>query len=114
MAKTPEGEVKKGIKKVLTSHGIFYYMPVNNGMGVGGASDFLCCRPIVVTQEMVGRTLGVWLAVEAKAPGKTATDRQDQFIEQITSRGGQGHVIDDAQVLKELLEREHGQQGDLR
>lgn len=52
---TPEGLVKRDIKKVLASLGLqqagytpvadpsvgWYYMPANNGMGAGGVPDFM-------------------------------------------------------------------------
>jgi hypothetical protein len=33
MAATPEGRVKAAVKKLLTKHGVYFYMPVQNGMG---------------------------------------------------------------------------------
>ena len=37
------------------------------------SSDLIGIWPVVVTQEMVGRTLGLFFAVEVKAPGWTLT-----------------------------------------
>ena len=79
MASTPEGRVKAAIEKWLKSNGFvkaghlpdgvglisgWYYMPVAMPMGVHGIPDFC----------------GIWRGrpfyIEAKAPGKTATDNQ--------------------------------------
>ena len=32
--------------------------------------DYICCIPVVITQDMVGKTVGVFAAIEAKAPGR--------------------------------------------
>ena len=63
MATTPEGKVKDQIKSVLNKFGIYYFMPVQNGMGKPGL-DFYCCYR------------GKFIAIEAKAPGKKPTPRQ--------------------------------------
>lgn len=93
MALTPEGRVKEAIKKILKAHGIFYYMPMSNGMGQVGAPDFLCCFN------------GRFWAVEAKAPGKrdNTTANQDRVIDAINAAGGVAIVVDDAKQLEELI-----------
>lgn len=63
MAATPEKNVKTAIKKLLDKHGCWYYMPVPGGYGEA-TLDFLCARN------------GRMFAIEAKAPGKSATPRQ--------------------------------------
>lgn len=97
MARTPEGRVKDAVKKLLTSKGVWWYMPANNGMGRVGAPDFLCCWR------------GRFLAIETKAPGKrgTTTANQDREIAAINEAGGIAVVIDDVSQLEELLTREH-------
>ena len=58
MARTPESIVKAGVEKVLAEFGAWYYMPVQNGMGVSGIPDFIACID------------GKFIAIETKAPGK--------------------------------------------
>lgn len=91
---TPEGRVKNDIKKALAARGVWYYMPVQNGMGVVGIPDFVCCWQ--------GRFLGI----EAKAPGKrgTATPNQLRVLALIREHGGLAIVADDAAQVVELLE----------
>lgn len=84
--KTPEGEVKDDIKAFFDHIGVFKFMPSQNGRG-DRAVDFL----------------GVWrsaaIAVEAKAPGEDATDKQKEFLKQWRDRGGWGFVADSLESL---------------
>ena len=41
MATTPEGKVKKAVRRVLDELGAYYVMPVTGGYGKQGAPDFL-------------------------------------------------------------------------
>lgn len=90
---TPEGKVKDAVKKVLNKHGIWYFMPMQNGFGVVGIPDFICCWN------------GHFLAVETKAPGKRVqtTENQKRRIEEIQGRGGFAIVVDDAKQLEDYI-----------
>lgn len=93
MATTPEGKVKAAVKKLLKERGVYYYMPMSNGMGVVGAPDFICCWN------------GRFLAIETKAPGKrgNTTANQDKQLAAIRAAGGIAIVIDDVEQLRECL-----------
>jgi hypothetical protein len=80
---TPEAVVKNKINKVLKrySGGLWYFMPVPGGYG----------RP---TLDYVGALLGKAFAIEAKAPGKLPTDRQQQTIEDMRNAGIMVFLID--------------------
>lgn len=93
MADTPEAKVKKGIRRVLDRHGIWYFMPAANGFGKVGIPDFICCAA------------GKFLAIEAKAPGKKAntTANQDARINEIIAHQGVAIVVDDPQELETFL-----------
>ena len=90
---TPEGKVKEEIKKVLKKTGIWYYMPVQNGMGVVGIPDFMCCAD------------GKFIGVEAKAPGKidNLTPNQKRIRDQIQESAGWYIAVDDAEHFKAVL-----------
>lgn len=92
---TPEGKVKAAVKRWLKERGIWYYMPVQNGMGVVGVPDFICCWN------------GRFLAIETKAPGKRAntTANQDNQIMGIHKAGGSAIVVDDVSQLDVLEEK---------
>lgn len=93
MATTPEGRVKSAVRKYLQARSIWYYQPVQNGMGVVGIPDFICCWD------------GRFLAIETKAPGKRndTTANQKRVIEAINTHGGSAVVIDDVAQLEEHL-----------
>ena len=85
---TPEARLKAQVKKVLDKHGVWYYMPVQNGMGVTGIPDFVCCDE--------GRFLGI----ETKAPGKHPTPNQIRVGDQINDHGGVWMVVHDAEEVE--------------
>lgn len=93
MSTTPEGRVKAQVKKFLKSLGVWYYMPVQNGMGVTGIPDFICCFR------------GLFLAIECKAPGKLAnvSANQQERIKEIREAGGAAVVVDDVVQVKKMF-----------
>ena len=95
---TPEGAIKEAVKKLLKARGIWYYLPVSNGMGQHGIPDFICCVP----------PTGKFLAIETKAPGKlrTVTPLQERAIGNIRTAKGWALVIDDAEDLRDFLDVE--------
>jgi hypothetical protein len=94
MAGTPEGKVKDAIKKELRKRDIWYFMPMQNGFGVVGIPDFICCYK------------GRFVAIETKAPGKRGctTPNQDRTLAEIATHGGWAVVVDDVQQLIDFLE----------
>jgi hypothetical protein len=91
---TPEGRVKKDVKKVLDANSIYYFMPTQSGYGVVGILDFLCCDH------------GHFLAIETKAPGKrnNTTPNQKMQIFLTKEAGGDAIVVDDVQQLQDYLD----------
>lgn len=104
---TPEGRVKAAVKAFLHEQGLvraampkhqyppdprgWYYMPVQNGMGVVGIHDF------------IGHIGGRMFSIETKAPGKVTTgltENQKDRGEEMSSTGAQVFYIDDVDVLR--------------
>lgn len=60
------------------------------------SSDLICITPVTITPEMVGKTLGVFTAIECKSPGwkLLPSDKRGKaqltFINLIRSAGGIG------------------------
>lgn len=94
MASTPEGKVKDAIKKFLKERGAWYFMPVSNGMGQVGIPDIIICYK------------GVFVAIEAKAPGKkkNITANQERVIEAIRSADGFAWVVDNPDDMPMLFD----------
>ena len=97
---TPEGRIKEQCKTLLKKYGIWYYMPVQNGMGVVGIPDIIACWK------------GRFLAIETKAPGKrfNTTPNQKRVLADIAAHDGLQIVVDDVNQLFEYLVQEtlHG------
>ena len=83
---TPEGKVKAKIKKILTSMGAYYAMPMGTGFGNSGVPDFLVCYR------------GHFIGVEAKANGGKPTALQLKNLDKIIESGGYAFVIDESNV----------------
>jgi len=81
---TPEGKVKKEVREFLKKENIWYYQPVQNGMGQVGIPDFICCRK------------GTFIGIETKAPGKKnqTTPNQERVMKEIRDHGGFTLVAD--------------------
>ena len=90
----PEGKVKEAVKRLLKQRGIWYYMPVQNGMGVTGIPDLICCWD------------GQFLAIETKAPGKlkNVSPNQQRRLDEIAAAGGHIMVVDDVVTVRDFLD----------
>lgn len=90
---TPEGRVKLSIKTFLKTTDAWWYMPVQNGMGVTGIPDFILC--------VRGRFVGI----ECKAPGKenTVTANQRRQLEGIEAAQGCVAVVTNVEQVKSLF-----------
>lgn len=76
MASTPEGKVKKAVKKVLDQHKVYYFFPATGGYGRSGIPDIICC------------VNGQFLAIECKAEGGTTTALQRHELQKIKDAQG--------------------------
>ena len=102
MSATPEGKVKTAIVKWLKARNIWYFMPVSNGMGRHGIPDIIACKPTVITQDMVGQRVGLFVGIECKAPGKlgTVTPLQERELKAIEAAGGIAVLADNASFIE--------------
>jgi hypothetical protein len=81
-----EKDVKKEVKRLLETHGWFWWMPPANGFGRVGISDINALRD------------GVFLAVEAKFGYNKPTPQQRAFLQSITSQSAFGFVVNEKTV----------------
>lgn len=90
MVMTPEGKIKAAIKSILDALPKLYYdMPVPGGWG-RSSLDFVGCWH------------GRFFAIEAKAPGKSMTPRQELAAEKMLGAGAIVFEIDGPDGLAEL------------
>lgn len=115
-AKLPssENDVKKLVKEWYTLHGGWSFAaPTSRGMGVHGIHDRIGVIPVRITPEMVGKTVGVFVSVEAKKPGRRdeknagATQGQIDFGKDVLRHFGFA-ALADCQLDLERLHRHLG------
>ena len=94
MSITPEGKVKKAVKKVLDDCGAYYFFPVTGGFGRSGVPDIICCID------------GKFVALECKAGKNTTTALQDREIDLIRKNKGLALVVneDTVDTLPEFIQ----------
>ncbi len=73
------------------------------GVGPNGASDWIGYQSVLVTEDMLGQTIAVFVAIEAKRPGKYGTDAQDEFCEEVRQAGGKAGVVHSVEELARIL-----------
>ena len=99
---TPEGKVKEAIKRLIKAAGWYWFMPVSNGLGKHGIPDIIACKPTVITPDMVGQRVGLFVGIECKAPGKlgTVTPLQERELKAIEAAGGIAVLADNASYVE--------------
>ena len=93
---TPEGRVKAKVKKLLKQYGVYFYMPMQNGYGVHGIPDFVCCCN------------GHFIGIETKAPGKLSNLSPNQKLQLsliADAKGGTFVTDGDLTEIEETIKR---------
>lgn len=79
-----ENHVKdKIVKPWYDAQKAWHYAPIQNGLGVQGIHDRIGCVPVIVTPEMVGKRIGLFVSVECKAPGRRGQKDRGMSAHQI-------------------------------
>jgi len=87
--------------KLVEKAGCFAYR-LAFGFGVG-SSDKIGYTPIVITQEMVGKKIAVFTAVEVKTKTGVVSDKQKDFLGQVKYAGGIAILYRDGDdIIKKL------------
>jgi len=103
-----ENQVKALVKDWYDLAGAWSYAPIQTGMGAHGIPDRIGCVPIVVTQTMVGKTIGLFVAIESKRPGRRGeknrglSPHQKNNLAVINLAGGLAICCDGEADLREL------------
>lgn len=108
-----ENDVKALVKKWFDSRDAWSYAPIQTGMGEHGIPDRVGCLPMIVTPEMVGKVIGIFVAVEAKKPGRRgeknggATPAQINQLRDIMASHGISALVDGTHDLDWLTATVH-------
>jgi len=107
-----ENDAKDVVHDAYKALHAWSYAPIQTGRGVHGIPDRVGCVPVTITQAMVGRTIGMFVGVEAKAPGRRgeknagASALQVGHLEGILAAGGVALLADsigDVQYLNMVV-----------
>lgn len=77
--------------------------PLHAGLCTG-SSDLIGWKRITITEDMVGKTLAVFAAVEVKTPTGRASKDQLNFISQVRAQGGIAGIARSREEARNLLE----------
>ena len=83
---TPEGKVKKQVKKILDDIGAYHFSPMSGGFGRSGVPDIIACYK--------GRFIGV----ECKAGKNEPTLLQKHNIKEIQRNQGLAIVVNEDNI----------------
>lgn len=78
---------------------------VRYGVGPNGASDWIGYRELLVTADMIGKSVAQFVAIEAKRPGEKPDERQQKFIDQVNKHGGIAGSATSREEADEILGR---------
>jgi hypothetical protein len=92
-----ERDVKKVVRDLL-SKDVYQFWPVPCGIGESSL-DCIACVPVEITEEMVGKRIGVFMAIETKRPGKTKLSKlQEEATEKIHAAHGVAVMVNSIEV----------------
>lgn len=76
---------------------------IRYGVGGPGGSDFIGYKTLVITPDMVGDRVAVFVAIESKRPGGNLTEAQEEFLRNVTYDGGKAGVVHSVEELARIL-----------
>ena len=65
---------------------------IDFGIPSEGGSDIIGWTPVLITQEMIGKTLAVFTAIEVKTPNVYASPTQKNFLQAVMKDGGKAGI----------------------
>ncbi len=101
-----------GLKIFRNNVGQTFYTDVKTGQkrivryGLAqGSGDLIGIRPVTITPDMVGQTIGQFVSIEVKQPHKknNVSKAQDAWRAMVNDNGGLAAVVWDIEQLEELL-----------
>jgi len=73
---TPEGRIKKEVRRILENHQVYYFMPTGIGYCRSGIPDIVAC------------VNGQFMGIEVKAGDRKPTNLQQRELNKIVDAGG--------------------------
>jgi hypothetical protein len=73
------------------------------GVGGKGAGDFLGWKSVLITPDMVGKTIAQFVSAEFKGDGGRATKEQVAFRDAVNAAGGRAGIVASERDMAELL-----------
>lgn len=70
-----------------------------------GSSDIIGVQPVVITQDMVGQTVGVFMAQEVKTATGKASEKQLNFMDVVRRKGGIAGIVRSVKDALQLIKR---------
>lgn len=95
---TGSGVIKKSSDAVI----ILNARPIKSGLATG-SSDLIGWTTTKITQDMVGKTLAVFTAIECKTGKLKLTDEQENFLLAVKNAGGIAVVAYSIDDVKEVI-----------
>ena len=86
--------------------------PIKSGL-VKGSSDLVGWTEVEITQEMIGRKVAVFTAIEAKTPSMRVSKAQTNFIRRLTDAGGIAGIARSAEDAAKLIQEFRSPQDDI-
>ena len=83
---TPEGKVKKQVKKILDDLGAYHFSPMTAGYGKSGVPDIIACYK------------GMFIGIECKAGKNEPTLLQKHNMKLINAQGGLAIVVNEGNI----------------
>lgn len=71
-----------------------------------GFSDLFGLVPVTITTDMVGKTFGVFMALEVKAERGKPSEQQERFLQAVNDNGGRAAVVRSTDDALRVLEGE--------
>jgi hypothetical protein len=72
-----------------------------------GSSDLIGITSLVITKDMIGKTVGVFTAIEVKNKGGRVSDEQMNFINIVKERGGFAGIAKSNKDVEEIISPEN-------
>lgn len=96
-----------GVVVWRNTRGLFYTLDkrrrVRAGLAASGSSDLIGFKKVTVTQDMVGRVLPVFCALEIKTPSGRPSPEQKDFIQFVLDAGGYAGVARSPEDAKKII-----------